>query len=155
MRMRRRINYRTAPGRMYIMCVACASYYECVLVMAMVEIPVNGMRERVRVSLNARPPSFVGNKLNSIVSSSCYCGSKYNKRNSRGNGRISLPAVVPTTRHREPPKPPCSTAVMHFCAYPSARPARKEIRSATRRNNPHPVGLAFQSPYNQHSQVCV
>ena len=52
------------------------------------------------------------------------------------------------------PKAPCSTSSLHYIPHTFTKPLTREVRSATRHNNPHPVGLVFQSPYNRNGQVC-
>ena len=60
--------------------------------------------------------------------------------------------VAPT-----PPLAPCSTTTLDFHRHPNQSPrAPRTWRCGTPRgNNPHPVGLVFQSPYNQHNKVTV
>ena len=57
---------------------------------------------------------------------------------------------------RPPPAPPCTTTHLDFCRH-SVNPAgSRHTRAGTpRRNNPHPVGLHFQSPYNRDGKVGV
>lgn len=58
--------------------------------------------------------------------------------------------VAPT-----PPLAPCSTTTLDFHRHPNQSPrAPRTWRCGTPRgNNPHPVGLVFQSPYNQHNKA--
>ena len=62
----------------------------------------------------------------------------------------SCDRVAPT-----PPLAPCSTTTLDFHRHPlqSPRPPRTWRRGTPRGNNPHPVGLVFQSPYNRHNKV--
>ena len=56
---------------------------------------------------------------------------------------------------RPPPAPPCTTTHLDYCRHP-VNPAHHSrlARSGTpRANNPHPVGLHFQSAYNRDGKV--
>lgn len=57
---------------------------------------------------------------------------------------------------RPRPAPPCTTTHLDFSRHP-ANPANSRHHLAragtSRRNNPHPVGLHFQSPYNRDGKV--
>lgn len=55
---------------------------------------------------------------------------------------------------RPPPAPPCTTTHLDYCRHP-VNPANYRLnrRGTPRRNNPHPVGLHFQSPYNKDGKV--
>lgn len=63
-----------------------------------------------------------------------------------------------SARPRSPaPVPPCSTTALDFavCQHlvqPSSRNMVQRV-STPRRNNPHPIGLEFQSPYNKECKV--
>ena len=61
-------------------------------------------------------------------------------------GRRILP--LPSLRRR-------TTAALDFPLHPSVLPNRNRegLCSPTRKNNPQPGGLAFQSPYNRHNRV--
>ena len=54
-----------------------------------------------------------------------------------------------------PPLAPCSTTTLDFHRHPiqSPRSPRTWRCGTPRGNNPHPVGLVFQSPYNRHNKV--
>ena len=56
---------------------------------------------------------------------------------------------------RPPPAPPCTTSRLDFGRHHpvSSVPARLGRAGTPRRNNPHPVGLHFQSPFNQDGKV--
>ena len=62
---------------------------------------------------------------------------------------------------RPSPAPPCTTTQMDFCRHPvhpvttvfSSAGSRLARAGTPRRNNPHPVGLHFQSPYNRDGKV--
>lgn len=55
---------------------------------------------------------------------------------------------------RPPPAPPCTTTHLDFCRHPINPAGSRHTRLGTpRRNNPHPVGLHFQSPYNRDGKV--
>lgn len=66
--------------------------------------------------------------------------------------------VHQSARPRSPaPVPPCSTTALDFavCQHlvqPSSRNIVRRV-STPRRNNPHPIGLEFQSPYNKECKV--
>lgn len=55
---------------------------------------------------------------------------------------------------RPRPAPPCTTTHLDYCRHP-ANPANSRLirRGTPRANNPHPVGLYFQSPYNRDGKV--
>lgn len=52
------------------------------------------------------------------------------------------------------PAPPCTTTHLDYYRHP-ANPANSRLirRGTPRANNPHPVGLYFQSPYNRDGKV--
>ena len=61
-----------------------------------------------------------------------------------------LPVSSPV-RSRLLPRAPCTVSMLDYIAHP--RPRRNSLLSTTRRCNPHPVGLAFQTAYNRNNQV--
>ena len=65
-----------------------------------------------------------------------------------------LPAD-PSSSVRLAPAPPCSTTVLDFHRHPVQHTPRSLAQrcGTPRGNNPHPVGLVFQSPYNRHRKV--
>ena len=77
------------------------------------------------------------------------------------NVNIAVPRLNwtrPTVRQsaRPPPAlPPCTTTSLDFTCHPIRRTPRSVVRcvGTPRGNTPHPVGLAFQSPYNRHKKV--
>lgn len=56
---------------------------------------------------------------------------------------------------RPRPAPPCTTTHLDYCRHPVNSPANSRLirRGTPRANNPHPVGLYFQSPYNRDGKV--
>ncbi|CAI8022782.1 hypothetical protein GBAR_LOCUS13345 [Geodia barretti] len=85
----------------------------------------------------------------------------------RATSYTSLAATPPRPTFRSAnstrpsPAPPCTTTQMDFCRHP-VHPATTVFSSAgsrlaragtPRRNNPHPVGLHFQSPYNRDGKT--
>lgn len=56
-----------------------------------------------------------------------------------------------STRPR--PAPPRTTTDLDFCRHPVASTSRLTRCGTPRGNNPHPVGLHFQSPYNRDGKV--
>lgn len=54
---------------------------------------------------------------------------------------------------RPPPAPPRTTTDLDFCRHPVAGSSRVARCRTPRGNNPHPVGLHFQSPYNRDGKV--
>lgn len=52
------------------------------------------------------------------------------------------------------PAPPCTTTHLDYYRHPASPANSRLIRRGTpRANNPHPVGLYFQSPYNRDGKV--
>ena len=70
---------------------------------------------------------------------------------------IKLPKLPVSSPVRTPPpsrllpRAPCTVSMLDYIAHP--RPRRNSLLSTTRRCNPHPVGLAFQTAYNRNNQV--
>ena len=128
-----------------------------------------------------RPRAFSSNDLRLLrrrrVNVDSRGGSQYHQGGSSGSG-VEIPgpvrqtssystvAIRPSVRGssqmvRPPPAPapPCSTTALDFHRR-SIRQLQREIYNGTgsridtpRGNNPHPVGLVFQSPYNRHRKV--
>lgn len=75
---------------------------------------------------------------------------------SRPNRTSTRPTVRQSARP-PPALPPCTTTSLDFTCHPIRRTPRGVMRCAgtPRGNTPHPVGLAFQSPYNRHRKVGV
>ena len=51
------------------------------------------------------------------------------------------------------PSLPCSTNTIEYGSTTQCARSTYNRTSSARSNNPHPVGLVFQSPYNRHSKV--
>lgn len=56
---------------------------------------------------------------------------------------------------RPPPAPPCTTTHLDYCRHPvnPAHHSRLARNGTPRANNPHPVGLHFQSAYNRDGKT--
>ena len=65
------------------------------------------------------------------------------------------PSFALSGRGRRPsPRPPCSTTALDFRRHRGVPRSRETSGPGQcRANNPHPVGLVFQSPYNRHNKV--
>ena len=82
------------------------------------------------------------------------CGYGTMERATSYSNLASRPHFRSANSTRPPPAPPCTTTHLDFCRHPvnSANPHGARVRTP-RRNNPHPVGLHFQSPYNRDGKV--